>query len=177
MIKIIIGVVIAAIMVIGSFLVLDPSIGITNTGGQVTETVHTFTITVEGSVYKPGSYTLKDGSVMNDLLNAAGGITSSADSRAYYEEAILTQSTTYYIASRFDANDLCNNAELTKVNVNSDDAETLSTINGISPTIANSIVTYRNEHGLFSTLEELQEVYGIGSATYKKIRNYVILHA
>ena len=62
------------------------------------------------------------------------------------------------------------------MNINSDSSETLATINGITSTIANSIVTYREENGLFSTIEELQEVYGIGPATYKKVRGYVILH-
>ncbi len=64
-----------------------------------------------------------------------------------------------------------------KVNVNSDDATTLATVSGITTTIANSIVSYRSENGEFSTLEQLLEVYGIGNATYRKIRGYVILHA
>ena len=64
-----------------------------------------------------------------------------------------------------------------KVNINTDDATTLTQVSGITTSIANSIVTYRTEIGLFSSLEHLMEVYGIGNATYHKIRNYVILHA
>ena len=30
--------------------------------------------------------------------------------------------------------------------------------------------------GFFKTLEELLNVYGIGNATYRKVRDYVILH-
>ncbi len=176
MIKILIGVVIVAIAVIGTFLVLDPSIGIQSVG-NVTEVANTFTVTVEGEVYKEGSYTLNEGALMSDLLEKCGGTTNNADERAYYETAELAKGMTYYIASRFDSNDLCNVNEVDKVNVNSDDATTLATVNGITNTIANSIVTYRTENGLFSTLEQLLEVYGIGNATYHKIRNYVILHA
>lgn len=178
MIKILIGVVIATIAVIGVFLVLDPNTGITTVGTNDAAEVakNTFTVTIEGAVYKPGSYTIEDNSTMEDLIDAAGGTTSSADDRAYYNEAIIVSGMTYYIASKFDATDLCSNTELEKVNINYDDATTLSSVSGITTTIANSIVSYRSSTGLFSTIEQLQEVYGIGSATYKKIRNYVILH-
>ncbi len=177
MVKIIIGVVIVAIAVIGTFLILDPNIGITSTSGAVTEVAETFTVTIEGEVYNSGTYTLQDNATLGDLIDTAGGVTNNADARAYYETAELTKGMTYYIASRYDTNDVCNTSEVSKANVNTDDAETLATINGINSTVANSIVTYRTENGQFSTLEQLLEVYGIGNATYRKIRNYVILHA
>ena len=50
------------------------------------------------------------------------------------------------------------------------------TINGISASVASSIVSYRQNDGFFETLEELLNVYGIGNATYRKVRDYVILH-
>lgn len=177
MVKILIGVVVVTVLVIATFLILDPNVGIVQTGAQVTEVSNnTFVVTVEGEVYKPGTYTLADNATMSDLIETAGGTTSNADERAYYETAALVNGSSYYIASKFDATDLCNSSSVTKVNINSDSSETLATINGITSTIANSIVTYREENGLFSTIEELQEVYGIGPATYKKVRGYVILH-
>ena len=175
MIKILIGVVIVAIGVITTLLVLDPA-NAASSAGNVTEVAQTFTVVVEGEVYASGSYTMKDGALMSDLIEAAGGLTSNADERAFYEDAVLTKGTTYFIASKYDVNDLCSTSEVEKVNVNSDDAETLTQVNGITSALANSIVTYRSENGLFSTLEQLQEVYGIGPSTYRKIRNYVILH-
>lgn len=177
MVKILIGVVVVTVLVITTFLILDPNVGIVQTNAPVTEvSSSTFIVTVEGEVYKPGTYTLEDGATMIDLIETAGGVTSHVDERAYYETATLVNGSTYYIASKFDATDLCNSSEIQKVNINSDTSETLATINGITSTIANSIVTYREENGLFSTIEELQEVYGIGPATYKKVRSYVILH-
>lgn len=175
MIKILIGVVIVAIGVITTLLVLDPAKA-ASSAGNVTEVAQTFTVVVEGEVYASGSYTMKDGALMSDLIEAAGGLTSNADERAFYEDAVLSKGTTYFITSKYDVNDLCSTSEVEKVNVNSDNAETLATVNGITSTLANSIVTYRSENGLFSTLEQLQEVYGIGPSTYRKIRNYVILH-
>ena len=178
MFKILIGVVVIAILTIGTFLFLDPSIGISQIGGDVTEVEsHTLNVSVEGEVYKPGTYTLKEGSTLLDLIDASGGTTSAADERAYYETALLQSNMTYYIASLYDPSDVCNNTLIEKVNINSDDASTIASVNGVSTTVANSIVTYRQENGLFSTLEDLMKVYGIGSATYKKIRNFVYLHA
>ncbi len=176
MFKILIGVVIVTIAVIGAFLIIDPKIQ-GSAAGSVTEVANTFTVAVEGEVYKTGNFTMKDGATMADLISTAGGTTVNADSRAYYEEAELTKGMTYFIASRYDSSDVCNTSEVTKVNINSDDATTLSTISGITSTLANSIVSYREEKGMFSTLEQLMEVYGIGNATYRKIRGYVILHA
>ena len=176
MLKIMIGVVVVTIAVIGAFLLLDPNVT-NNAAGTVTEVANTFTVAVEGEVYKTGNYTMKDGATMADLISVAGGTTVNADSRAYYEEAVLSKGMTYFIASKYDSSDVCNNSEVDKVNINSDDAATLATVSGITTTVANSIVQYRNEHGEFSTLEQMLEVYGIGNATYRKVRGYVILHA
>ena len=176
MFKILIGVIIVTIAVIVTFIAIDPSVTGT-TAGSVTEVANTFTVAVEGEVYKTGNFTLNEGATIADLISVAGGTTVNADSRAYFEEAELTKGMTYYIASRYDSSDVCNTSEVQKVNINSDDVSTLTTVSGITTALANSIVNYRSEKGMFSTLEQLLEVYGIGNATYRKIRGYVILHA
>jgi len=57
------------------------------------------------------------------------------------------------------------------VNLNSADAETLTReLRGIGETKAKAIIDYREEHGPFSSVDELLEVKGIGSATLDKIR-------
>ena len=178
MFKILIGVVIVTIIVIGTFLILDPNVGLVNNNAQVTEVSesHTFSVQIEGEVYKPGTYTMDEGKTLGDLVFEAGGLTSSADERAFYETVSLVAGSSYFISSLYDSSDACNMNAVNKVNINSDDADTLASVNGITSTIANSIITYRSENGLFQTLEQLQEVYGIGPATYKKVRGYVILH-
>ena len=176
MFKILIGVVVVAIAVISAFMIIDPKLQ-AETAGTVTEVANSFTVAIEGEVYKTGNFTMKEGSTMIDLIETAGGTTVNADSRAYYEEALLTKGMTYFIASRYDSSDICSASEVSKININVDDAETLTTVSGITSTLANSIITYRESNGIFATLEELMEVYGIGNATYRKIRNYVILHA
>ena len=177
MIKILIGVVIAAFVVVIGFLVINPDLSSVN-NNSITEVVDTngSKYSIEGEVNKAGTYVLSDGITMKDLIEAAGGLSNNADELSFYESAPLTAGSTYYIASKYDEADICSKSEINKVNINEEDEATLMTINGISTSIANSIVSYRTENGIFDTLEELMEVYGIGNATYRKIRNYVILH-
>ncbi len=54
------------------------------------------------------------------------------------------------------------------VNINEADAETISSaLSGIGPKKAEAIVQYRTEHGLFKTLQDLENVTGIGEKTIK----------
>ena len=179
MIKILIGVVVAAFVVIIGFLIIDPDLNQVknnNVSSEVIETSSGSKYTIEGEVNKAGTYVLKDSCTMNDLIEAAGGLKSNADELAFFGEATLKSGSSYYIASKYDDTDVCSKSEITKVNINEDDASTLMTVNGITTSIASSIVSYRSENGIFDTLEELMDVYGIGNATYHKIRGYVILH-
>ena len=180
MAKILIGVVIVAFIVIIGFMIIDPDLNTVNNNNtaSITEvsTPSGSKYTIEGEVYKAGTYVLSDAVTMNDLLEAAGGTTADADDLAYFSTAPLKAGSTYYIASKFDESDVCSKSEITKVNINEDDAQTLMKVSGITTSIASSIVSYRNEHGIFNTIEDLTNVYGIGNATYHKVRNYVILH-
>ena len=174
MVKLLIGIVIAAVLVIGGIALLSNVSN--NNDPQVVETTETSTFTIEGEVSKQGSYALDETVTMAKLIDAAGGLTDNADPRCYFSDAELAPNTTYYIAGRYNADDICSNTEISKVNVNTDNADTLMTINGISSSVASSIVSYRNENGTFKTLEDILKVYGIGNATYRKIRGYIILH-
>ena len=58
------------------------------------------------------------------------------------------------------------------VNLNTADAATLTReLKGIGATKAKAIIDYREEHGPFSSVDELLEVKGIGSATLEKLRS------
>ena len=181
MVKILIGVVIAAFIVIVGFLIIDPDLNTVNNNSlsvsEVIDDQKGSKYTIEGEVNKAGTYVLSDAITMNDLIQAAGGLASNADYLAFFSEAPLKAGSAYYIASKYDDTDICSKSEIAKVNINEDDAATLMSVNGITTSIASSIVSYRTENGIFDTVEELMDVYGIGNATYHKIRNYVILHA
>ena len=180
MAKIIIGVLIVTVVVIAGFMILDPKISPTNTPA-ITEVVDSnalggYSYTIEGEVNKPGTYSLGENITMADLISAAGGVTTNADDLAFFDDATLTKGTTYYIASKYNANDICNTDPIIKVNINVDAADTLTSINGITSSIASSIVSYRSGTGQFRTLEQIMEVYGVGNATYRKVRNFITLH-
>lgn len=56
------------------------------------------------------------------------------------------------------------------ININSAEAELLQTLSGIGPSYAQRIITYREKHGGFRTIDEIQQVKGIGPKTFEKIR-------
>lgn len=57
------------------------------------------------------------------------------------------------------------------VNVNTADAEALAeNIVGVGPKLAQAIIDYRQEHGPFASIEELERVRGIGPKLIEKNR-------
>lgn len=164
----------AAVVCVGIMVATTPKQG--NDVGTITDVTNTSTYTIEGEVSKPGTYVLGEVITMNDLIYAAGGVVHNTDDRSYFDETICKSGNTYYIGGKYDASDICSNEPIEKVNINTDSEEELMKINGITSSIASSIVSYRTGTGSFVVLEDLLNVYGIGNATYRKIRNFVILH-
>ena len=63
---------------------------------------------------------------------------------------------------------------LRAVNINTAGADELESLPGIGPVLAQRIVDYRTEHGLFRSAEELTQVEGIGRATVESIQDHII---
>jgi comEA protein len=61
------------------------------------------------------------------------------------------------------------------VNINSATETELVALPGIGPSKAHAIVEYRQSQGGFKSIDELQKVKGIGSATLEKLRARVAL--
>ncbi len=59
------------------------------------------------------------------------------------------------------------------LNINTATAEELTAISGVGTALAEKIVSYRQEHGSFSSVDELINIEGIGEQTLKKIAPYV----
>ncbi len=51
--------------------------------------------------------------------------------------------------------------------------EQLDALPGVGPSTAQAIVAYRDEHGRFAAVEELEEVRGIGPAKLDGLRGLV----
>jgi len=59
------------------------------------------------------------------------------------------------------------------VNINTADAPLLDTLPGIGPAKATAIVDYRTKNGPFATIEDIQNVSGIGPATYANLKEQI----
>jgi competence protein ComEA len=59
------------------------------------------------------------------------------------------------------------------VNVNKANSAQLQTLNGIGPSKAQEILTYRKAHGAFKTVDELVNVKGIGTKTLQGMKTQV----
>jgi len=62
-----------------------------------------------------------------------------------------------------------------RLSINTVSAGELEELPGIGPVLAERIVQYRNQRGRFGTLEELQDVEGIGAKLYARICPYIKL--
>ena len=59
-----------------------------------------------------------------------------------------------------------------KINLNTADSYDLQRLPGIGEKRAEDIIAYREEHGPFQTVDELDEVSGIGSGILEGLREY-----
>jgi competence protein ComEA len=61
------------------------------------------------------------------------------------------------------------------ININTAKAEELDILPGVGPKMAQAIVDFREAHGKFSTLEDLQKVKGLGPRKFAAIRPHLTL--
>jgi len=59
------------------------------------------------------------------------------------------------------------------ININSATAQDLEQLPGIGPTLAQSIVAYREMHGPFTSIGQIQNVPDIGPITYEAIQPFI----
>jgi len=64
-------------------------------------------------------------------------------------------------------------ANILKVNINTAGPKDLQRITGVGPSIANNIISYRSTNGKFKTINELQNVKGIGAKTFEKMKDQI----
>ena len=65
--------------------------------------------------------------------------------------------------------------EKPRISINTADASELSGLPGIGLKTAEKIVAYREENGLFQSLEDLKRVSGIGNMKYEKLKDQICL--
>jgi len=63
-----------------------------------------------------------------------------------------------------------------KININTAGAAELDKLSGVGPALAERIIQYRTEHGLFAQPEDLKNVSGIGAKTFEKMAAQVTVN-
>lgn len=135
---------------------------------------------VVGQVFKPGLYSLPDGSRVDDAISEAGGPKPRAALALVNLAAPVADGQQIVVPSRQEAAQALAaggaGAGLGgRVHLNSATLEQLDELPGIGPVTAQKILDYRTEHGAFGSVEELDAVPGIGPATLAELQDLVDL--
>ncbi len=156
--------------------------GAATSGGAADSTAQELTIDVAGKVRRPGIAVLPPGSRVVDALEAAGGARRGVDltslnlARPLVDgEQILVGVTAPAGVPATVGDPGSATATGALVNLNTADPPTLETLPGVGPVTAGAIISWRDQHGGFSAVEELLEVDGIGDATLAQIAPHVTI--
>jgi competence protein ComEA len=112
---------------------------------------------VTGGVDTPGLYSVADNDSLRLILNLAGGVLPDAD---------LTRLRLYVPVAGETGGPQ-------KIDINRAEAWLIAALPGIGEVGAGRIVAYREQSGLFRTIDDLARVEGIGEITLNKIRDLV----
>ncbi|HFI0394955.1 TPA: helix-hairpin-helix domain-containing protein [Streptococcus suis] len=154
------------------------------TSTKVSEEPSQLVVDVKGAVAKPGLYTLEAGARVNDAVEAAGGLTSQADPKSINLAQKLSDEAVVYVASKDENISVVASATASSamspegkntslVNLNTATEADLQTISGIGAKRAADIIAYREVNGGFKSVDDLNNVSGIGDKTMESIRSYV----
>jgi competence protein ComEA len=172
----------------------------TAVGATTSTTAAGVVVQAAGAVVKPGVYDLPVGARVDDLVDAAGGLTKRADRNRVNLAAPLSDGERVWLPSEgeesvpdvvagaggggspsgagtggqgADGGAGVTPAPTSPVDLNAATAEELDVLPGVGPATASAILSYREEHGRFGSVDELLEVRGIGEAKLDQLRPLV----
>lgn len=138
-----------------------------------------------GEVAYTDVYTLPQGAIIKDAIMAAGGPTGQADlTQLNLAQAVqdgdqicVPLATRGLSAQPPDASAIAapDKSPDKKLNINKASYEEIQALPGIGPSYARAIVEYRKAHGPFQSIEDLEQVKGIGPTTIEKLRDLITL--
>ena len=151
---------------------------------KINEKESLIVVEIKGEVVNPDVYTLNEGSIVKDLIDMAGGLTTEADisniNRAKEiknHELIIIRN----ISDKTNEDDVIEDSiseeviDDTLISINNSDIEQLKEIPGIGEVKAKAIISYRESNGEFRSIDELKNVDGIGEKTFEKIKDNIKL--
>jgi competence protein ComEA len=134
---------------------------------------------VAGAVRRPGVYRLRAGSRVDDAVARAGGPRRRADLSALNLAAELEDGRQVLVPLRATAAAAAAGVATAPaqpgvpLNLNTATPEQLDELDGIGPATAKQIVAYREAHDGFGSVDELDQVPGIGETRLASLREQV----
>lgn len=157
---------------------------------EITQPPQDIFVDICGAVAKPGVYRMPPDSRVYEAVEAAGGLLPEAAGNRVNQAQPLSDGQQIYVPTKeeaekagavpaegaFPETEAGENSPVSengKVNLNTADAAALQTLSGIGESKAQAILAYREEHGGFSSIEELMDVPGIKENTFLKIKEKI----
>ena len=135
-------------------------------------------VDVAGWVKQPGVYELTAGDRVIDAIERAGGARKGAELAALNLAAPLIDGSQILVprtgaTSGTPGSGGSAPGGTALININSASAVELEALPGIGEVLAATIVQYRTENGPFASVDQLEDVSGIGPSTLEDIRDFV----
>jgi competence protein ComEA len=165
-----------------------PSPGLSESAEEPTTTaVAELVVQAAGAVLHPGVYRVPTGARVADVVSAAGGPAGDADLQAVALAAKVTDGARVYVPRQGEApppdtggsapssarSTVTSPTPEAPLDLNAASVDELDELPGVGPATAKAIVDYRNEHGSFSSVDDLLAVRGIGPAKLDGFRDLV----
>ncbi len=137
-------------------------------------------IDVAGAVRRPGLYRLRSGSRIDDAIAAAGGPTAKAQLEAVNLAAPVADGEQVVVPGRgagaapAASSPAAGSSPSAPLDLNTATADQLDALPGIGPVTAQKILDYRQAHGPFHSVPELEGVPGIGAGRLAQLKGLVI---
>ena len=151
-----------------------PAIKVADDGGGTAARV---VVHVAGEVHAAGVYRLRAGARVSDAVDRAGGATRRADLSQVNLAAQVEDGRQILVPRRVAAGAAAPPAApgqpTAPVNLNTATLEQLDALSGVGPVTAQKIVDYREEHGGFGSVDELDQVPGIGEKRLTALREHL----
>jgi competence protein ComEA len=135
-------------------------------------------VDVVGAVREPGLVHLASGARVADAVAAAGGLARNGERSGVNFAAPVSDGQQVVVPVRGTTAVVGvggGGGQTTgPVSLSSATAEQLDTLPGIGPVTAEKIVAYRQQHGAFRSVEELDAISGIGTARLAELKGLVV---
>ncbi len=134
---------------------------------------------VTGAVAAPDQvYWLSEGARVADAIKAAGGALQQADLSQLNLAAYVSDGQQIYVPEQGEEvakaqNSLSENTQTPLTNINLATKIELMELPGIGEVYAQRIIDYREEHGPFTSIEDLMQVKGIGENKFAELQDYI----